>query len=400
MRLLEINSVVNFGSTGRIVSSLAKYLQYEGDEVLVCYGRGNSTASFPLYHIGHGNFNFYEAVLETRLFDNSGFASREPTKKLIKIIDKFQPDIVHLHNLHGYYVNVEELFDYLSESNLKVVWTFHDIWPFSPHAAIMALNDFNVPSTIKHKSELSLYPKTWFINKKDHNYWRKRYVFTQLSPSNLYIVAPSKWMKNLIKNSFFKNYPIHVIYNGIDIVKFQNYLSLPLYVKHSGPKRVLGVASVWNENKGLSYLNQLSEVMGNNLNITLIGDTRHNYVNKLIHKVGIISDIAQLTNYYQSSDVFVNPTLAETFGLTNVESLVCGTPVITFNSGGNSEMLNSNTGIVVQRGDFNGLLEAVKNIKKNEKISELCQSQGFLFSEKRMDINYYNLYKKILSKSL
>lgn len=398
MRLLEINSVVNFGSTGKIVSDLAEYAQHHGAEVLVCYGRGQAEAPFALYRIGHGKFNFYEAALETRLFDNAGFASREPTRKLLKVIDNFQPDVIHLHNLHGYYINVGELFDYLANhSKAQVIWTLHDIWPFSPHAAMMALENMQqVPTTIQHRSELSLYPQTWLFNRKDNNYWRKRRVFTQLSPQRLHFVAPSKWMATLVQHSFFKDYPVQIIYNGIDTVKFENYLQQPLYQPHSMPKRGLAVASVWNENKGLSYLNQLAELLKGQLQLTLVGDLRKQKVSELINAVGPVPDIAQLTNYYQQADVFINPTLAETFGLTNVESLVCGTPVITFAAGGNAEMLTDKTGIVVPRGDLPSLLNAVKQIHKDEQVAQLCQQQGLKFNQAQMNQNYWHLYQQVI----
>lgn len=400
MRLLEINSVVNFGSTGKIVSDLAEYAQHHGAEVLVCYGRGEAEAPFALYRIGHGKFNFYEAALETRLFDNSGFASRQPTKKLLKVIDNFQPDVIHLHNLHGYYINVAELFDYLAHhSKAQVIWTLHDIWSFSPHAAIMALEGNQVPTTIQHRSELSLYPQTWLFNRKDHNYWRKKRTFTQLSPQRLHFVAPSKWMATLIKHSFFKDYPVQIIYNGIDTVQFANYLQQPLYQAHDLPKRGLAVASVWNENKGLSYLNQLAELLNGQLQLTLVGDLRGQKVSELINAVGPVPDIAQLTHYYQQADVFINPTLAETFGLTNVESLVCGTPVVTFAAGGNAEMLTAQTGIVVPRGDMQSLLTAVKQMQKNAQVAQLCQQQGMKFDQAQMNQNYWQLYQQVMQTS-
>ncbi|MBU3851914.1 MAG: glycosyltransferase [Candidatus Paralactobacillus gallistercoris] len=397
MRLLEINSVVNFGSTGKIVSDLALYAQHHGAEVLVCYGRGQAQAPFALYRIGRGKLNFYEAALETRLFDNAGFASRYPTKKLIKVIDQFQPDVIHLHNLHGYYINVAELFTYLAHhSKAQVVWTLHDIWPFSPHAAIMALDQNKVPTTILHHSELSLYPQTWFWNRKDHNYWRKQQVFTQLPPERLHFVAPSKWMATLVHNSFFKNYPVAVIYNGIDVQQFINYLQKPLYQSHNGKKRGLAVASVWNNNKGLSYLNQIAHLLADDLQLTLVGDLRGQHVDEHINAVGAVPDIAQLTQFYQQADVFINPTLAETFGLTNVEALVCGTPVITFAAGGNAEMLTNQTGTVVPRGNLPALLTAIKQSTKNDVIAQLCQQQGIKFNKNKMNESYWHLYQQLL----
>ena len=205
MKILMINSVCGFGSTGRIVLDLCSELEKDGFECAVAYGRGNASGNVKIIKIGN-KFDNYVLGFKTRIFDKHGFSSTRATKKFIQNLKDYNPDIIHLHNLHGYYLNIETLFKYLKESNKKVIWTLHDCWAFTGHCSYF---DYVGCSKWKIKCENCIqknqYPESKIIDNSRWNYEKKKELFTSLKKENLQIVTPSVWLADLVKQSFLKS---------------------------------------------------------------------------------------------------------------------------------------------------------------------------------------------------
>ncbi|MCH4057130.1 MAG: glycosyltransferase [Lactobacillaceae bacterium] len=398
MKILQINSVFGQGSTGRIVADLATQQQLANFTPLVAYGRGpGMVAKYPVIKIGANKFNVYEHIFEERFFDNGGFASRNATRSFVKQLTQLRPDIVHLHNLHGYYVNIELLFRKLAELKCQVILTLHDCWTFSPQSAYIEMNDAGgLPVNVTSKSEYLEYPKTYGHFAKEL-YQRKKKVFTSLPSSQVSIVTPSDWLTNLAQHSFLKKYSIRTIHNGIDLDNFRPY-SDNFLIQHyhlNNKKIILGVANIWEPRKGLKYLNELSEHLSADYQVVIVGRTLSETVSPKIIQIPQTTNVQELAQIYSAADLFVNPTLADNFPTTNIESLASGTPVITFNSGGSSESLSAQTGRVIPKSDSQKLLEICQSFIKTEAISQACIAQSKRFSKDLCYQDYINLYQKI-----
>lgn len=386
VKVLQINQYCGFGSTGKIVLDIADLVIANGDECRIAYGRYEAPESYETYKIG-GKFNNYEHVLETRLLDNHGFASRYATRKLVKHIKTYNPDVIHLHCLHGYYLNIKILFDYLKVSGKKIVWTFHDCWAFSDHAAYIDYDkNGNLPKQYA-KEDLTEYPTAKFS--PFHNYKRKKEIFSHVP--NLTIVTPSKWLKEMTEQSFFSQYPVEVIHNGIDLTKFYPDKNDNLLVNYGislKKKIVLGVASVWDKRKGFIYMNQLAESLPiDDYQVVVIGKLAGDYEisDKLVH-IAQTEDVNEMRQWYSNSAVFVNPTLFDNFPTTNLESLACGTPVVTFDTGGSPEALNFSVGYVVKEKNTFDILEGISHVKLISKSEVINWSKNF---EKNKKYNEY-----------
>ncbi len=375
-KLLQINTVVNYGSTGRIAEEIGITAMNAGWESYIAYGRYPRESKSKLIKIGN-EFDQKMHGLQTRLFDRHGLASRKATKKLIDEIRNIQPNIIHLHNLHGYYLNIELLFKFLKTSNTPVIWTLHDCWPITGHCV-----HFTFAQCDKWKSqcyacpEKKTYPSSIFLDRSTKNYQLKKELFTSIE--NLTLIPVSKWLKGVLKESFLKRYPAQVIYNGIDTRIFN--------AKESGKFRkqyqlenkfiILGVTNVWNNRKGLQDIHNLSKNLDENFQIVLIGLTDEQIEKLPDNIIGIArtESVEMLSEIYATSDVFINTTYEDTFPTTNLEALACGTPVITYNTGGSPEAIDTATGIVVEPGNLQALKTAIHQIQSKGKAtySQVC----------------------------
>lgn len=356
MKVLMINSVCGIRSTGRICTDLADVLETQGFEVKIAYGRETVPQKYQKYAVRIGSdFAVKADALKTRVLDNAGFNSKSATKKFITWVKKFDPDIIHLHNLHGYYLNVELLFNYLKESGKRVIWTLHDCWAFTGHCS-----HFDVIGCEKWKSGCfncplkNAYPKA-YTDRSRKNYQKKKQVFSGLS--NLTIVTPSKWLADLVKESFLGRYPVEVIHNGIDTDIFKPTES-DFRKKHNleDKKIVLGVASAWGQAKGLYDFVKLAEMLDENYKIVLVGLTQEQ-IEKMPKSILCISrtnSARELAGIYTAADVFVNPTYCDTYPTVNLEAQACGTPVITYRTGGSVESVPEEN--VVERGKLKSLV--------------------------------------------
>lgn len=395
MRILQINSVCGVGSTGRIATDLYNVLENQGHECKIAYGRGNAPEGINSIKIGFAFDNYYH-VFKTRVFDKHGFGSVNATKKFIEEVKKYDPDIIHLHNIHGYYINIEILFNYLKEANKPVVWTLHDCWPFTGHCSY-----FDYVGCEKWKygcsncDQKEQYPSSKLIDNSEWNYENKKRLFT--SVKNMTIITPSKWLSNLVKKSFLGKYPVEVINNGIDLDVFKPTES-DFRKKYNLSDKfiILGVASVWGERKGLKYFIELSEKLSDEYKIVIVGvdEKQKKSIPKDIISICRTNNAKELAEIYTSADVFVNPTLEDNFPTTNLEALACGTPVITFNTGGSIECINKNTGKIVEKDDINGLVKAIKNLKVDR--LECINKAKLFFNKNKKFEEYVSLYGGVI----
>ena len=398
MKVLQVNTVFGSGSTGRIAKDLYDTLEANGHQCCVAYGRGNSLNGYNTVKIGN-KLDIYAHVLKTRVFDLHGFGSKKATIDLINFIKSYNPDVIHLHNLHGYYINIEILFNYLSTLSIPIVWLLHDQWAISGHSAYFNLDvDGNIPEYNSNKKQKYEYPKTFLFSRSKQNYQRKRKIFTSIK--NMTIVTPSDWLNNIVKKSFLSKYPIKVINNGIDISQFK---PTPSEFRNKyglvDKKVILGVASIWEERKGLSFFNKIAKHLDENTKIILVGIEKKE-MKKLQPNIISISrteSIRQLAEIYTAADVFVNPTLEDNFPTTNIESLACGTPVITFNTGGSPESIDENSGIVVERGNINKLINTVMKFNPINYSEKYCVERANKYYAKNViNLQYLNLYNSLI----
>lgn len=392
MKVLQLNSVYKFGSTGRIASDLKTVIEQNHGECAIIYGRGDIVAEKNVWKIG-SELDFRFHALFARLTDQAGFHSKKYTKKIIEQIQSYNPDIIHLHNIHGYYVNVGMLFDFLKEYKQAVVWTLHDTWSFTGHCS-----HYEAVGCEKWKTQcgkcpqIREYPKS-FVDKSAQNYTKKKRVFTGID--NLTIVTPSNWLQQQVKASFLGDYPCQTIANGIDLQKF-SFLSKLENEKFT----ILGLASIWGERKGFDDFIKLSKLIDlNNYKIIMVGvDVQQK---RLLEQHQIIAiertnNLDKLVQLYNQADVFFNPTYEDTFPTTNIEALACGTPVLTYHTGGSPESLTSECGIVVEKGNLAEVVQHLKQLRLKNFSPNKCVERASQFNKYDKFQEYVELYYQML----
>lgn len=400
MKILQINSVCGYGSTGRIATDLYDVLEKEGHECCIAYGRGNAPQGYNVIKIGN-EIDIVNHIMKTRLFDLHGFGSKKATMKFINQIEDYKPDIIHLHNIHGYYINIEILFEYLSTLTIPIIWLLHDQWAFSGHSAYFKINnDGSIPKeNLDFKQRLD-YPKSYFLDNSYKNFLRKKELFTKVK--NMTIVTPSYWLENLVRNSFLSTYDIKVIQNGIDLNIFRPYKSgFRNKYKLEDKKIILGVANIWEERKGLKYFDQLADQLEDSFKIVLVGVDKRTKkkINSNILCISKTENVKELAEIYASANIFLNPTLEDNFPTTNIEALACGTPVITFNTGGSPESLNEKTGKVIENGDFERLYDFILNFNYEKENIQNCRKQAQNFEKNDVYNKYLSLYLSVIKKN-
>jgi glycosyltransferase involved in cell wall biosynthesis len=397
MKIVQINITCGSGSTGKICISVSNLLTTENIENYILYVSGKS--SFP-YGVKYASDKYIKLqALKSRIFGNYGFNSQYATKRLIKKLDQIKPDIVHLHNLHGHNCNLTMLFSYLKEQNIKLFWTFHDCWAFTAYCP-----HFTMVKCDKWKKECHDCPQlknySWFFDRSKFLFKEKKNLFQGL---NLTIITPSQWLADLVKQSFLKDYPVKVINNGIDLSVFKPTESR-FREKNGliGKKVVLGVAFGWGVRKGLDVFIELAHHLPDNYRIVLVG-TNDNVDKRLpaniisIHRTQNQKELAEI---YTAADVFANPTREEVLGLVNVESLACGTPVVTFRTGGSPECIDETCGSVVDCDDIDAMEFEIRRICEDKPYSmEACLARSKKFDMNERFEEYVKLYKEIENKS-
>ncbi|WP_201319213.1 glycosyltransferase family 4 protein [Paenibacillus sp. EPM92] len=396
MKVLQINSVCGVGSTGRIATDIHNILLEQGHDSFIAYGRDLPMNCDSSIRIGT-KYDNYGHVALTRVFDKHGFGSKKATQDFITEVEKLDPDIIHLHNLHGYYINIEILFEYLKQANKPVVWTLHDCWAFTGHCSHFDFIGCNRWKTGCHDCpQTKNYPSSYIIDNSKSNYLMKKEIFTGIK--NMTIVTPSKWLAELVKESLLREYPVKVINNGINLDVFKPTKSNFREINHLNNKYViLGVASVWDKRKGYEYFIELSKQIKEDVSIVLVGltDKQIKELPKNIMGIAKTNNIIELAEIYSAADVFINPTLEDNFPTTNLEALACGTPVITFNTGGSVESIDESCGIVVSKENVNELLNAIQNIRYNFKDRTACVNRSKLYDKNDKFREYIQQYCEV-----
>ncbi len=392
MKIVQINTF-SYKATGSIMMNIHKKLLDLGHDSYVVWGRGRKSKSEKEIYL-NDKFGVYYHGFYTRLTDKTGFASKRSTKKLLKKLDKIKPDIVHLHNLHGYYINIELLFNYLKEKKIKVIWTLHDCWSFTGHCAYFESAECEKWKNICFKCpQINEYPKSIKDNSK-YNYMHKKELFTNL---DMTLVTPSEWLSKLVHQSYLKDYKVKVINNGIDtdIFKvresdFRNKNNL------LNKKIILGVASEWTIRKGIQDFVELSKIVSDDVKIVLVGlnDAQIKELPDNIVKIKRTENAIKLAEIYSTADVFFNPTYEDNYPTTNLESLACGTPVVTYLTGGSIEPVNEFNGVVLKKGDYKYLKD---NIDKFTKLKAKMKVTSKKYDKINMINSYINLYEDIES---
>lgn len=370
MKILFINSVCGIRSTGRIVTDLAEYYTVQGNEVKIAYGRETVPEKYRKisYRIGT-DFDVKVNGLKARLWDNEGFNAEQQTNEFVKWADNYNPDLVWLHNLHGYYINIEILFRWIkTRPNMEVRWTLHDCWAFTGHCSHFSYvkcdrwkeKCFQCPQ----KKE---YPKGLFLDNSFENYRRKKKAFCGVE--NMTVITPSKWLADLVKQSFLKDYPVEVVHNTIDTDVFRPTPSN--FREHYGlqdKKIVLGVASSWGERKGMYDFFKLSELLDISFRIVMIGLSGEQIKKLPSSIIGIerTNSSSQLAEIYTAADVFVNLTYEDNYPTVNLEAQACGTPCITYRTGGSVESVPEDN--IVEQGDLNAMVSKIQEICLKGKI--------------------------------
>lgn len=396
-RLLQINVTANWGSTGRIAESIGQCVLRHGWESYIAYGRYSRSSQSQLVRIGTA-LDPYCHYGEQRIFDNEGLCSRRATEKFIATLRTLSPDVVHLHNIHDHYLNYKLLFEYLNSTSIQVVWTFHDCWAFTGHCF-----HFVTCGCTKWQHGCSLcplchsYPNT-LLDGSERNYNLKQSLFT--ANPRLTIVPCSDWMASLVKSSFLKDKKIHTIHNGVDLKVFSP--SSSSVKADDAPFTVLAVSSVWSREKGLYDIYQLRQLLPSSYKMLVVGLSPKQIKRLPAGIVGIprTHDVQQLVSLYHQADVLINPTYADTFPTVNLEALACGTPVITYDTGGSPEAVDAQTGIVVPQGDVQALSAAILRLKEHPLSSVACRQRAeALFDKDKCFDSYIQLYHQLLSSS-
>ncbi len=402
MRIVQINGGAK-GSTGKIMMGIAEVARAQGHEVTcaspITTTNRDAGEDCGYYRIGTFNSRRLNVALARITGFNGCFAWFE-TYKLLKKIDEFKPDIIHLHNLHDSYINLPMLFSYIKKHNVPTVWTLHDCWAFTGHCPHFTIAKCDKWKTGCHGcKQYKDYPASIFDNSE--LMWKlKKKWFTGVK--NMTIVTPSEWLAGLAKESYLKEYPIRVINNGIDLNVFKPTKSDFREKYGISPSEciILGVSFGWNYKKGLDCFVKLRNELNEQYRIVLVG-TDSSIDKKL--PSGIVSihrtqNQKELAEVYSAADVFFNPTREEVLGLVNLESLACGTPVVTFNTGGSPECIDEYSGIIVEEGDD---IKTIFEKKTYANImEENCIKRAQQFKENEVYLKYLNIYTITLKKCM
>ena len=403
MKLFQINVVANSGSTGRIAEELGTLVISHGWDSYIAYGRWANQSKSTLIHVGN-KFDLYSHVVISKLFDRHGLGSKSSTKRLLRIIDEIHPDIIHLHNLHGYYLHYPTLFQYLAHIDIPVVWTLHDCWSMTGHCVHFQNVSCNKRQTqCKNCCNLKGYPNSLLTDNSHHNFILKKRYFN--SVNNLTVVSVCSWLDGIVAQSYLKNHRHCVILNGIDIELFKPTKSdIRNKLGINTEKIVLSVANVWNETKGWSDMLKLRKGLPFHVKIVIVGVTK---VQQKMLPEGVIGiqhteSISQLVELYSSADVFVNPTYEDTLPTVNIESIACGTPVVTYDTGGCRDIVDTSVGSLVKTGDIKALISEIKSILAQRKESYItnCRRKAVeKFDMHRRFEDYWNLYSKLINSA-
>lgn len=345
LRYVQLNSFYN-GSTGSIMRGLHAQLSNSGVDSYCLWGRRHETIDDHMACCATKSEVYLHGAM-TRLCDRMGFYSKRDTARLLKRLDEIDPDVVHLHNIHGYYVNIEMLFSWLARHRCQVRWTLHDCWAFTGHCAYFTYVECAQWMTHCAYSEgcpqPDAYPKTICKSNCARNFEDKRRIFTSVPPERMTLICPSQWLAGLVGESFLRDYPVEVRHNTIDVSVFKPTPS-DFRERHGidGCFMILGVASPWTERKGLNDFVRLAGELDREKSAIVLVGLSEKQIKSLpggITGLTRTDSPQELAGIYTTADVFFNPTVEDNYPTVNLEAEACGTPVITYDTGGCRETI-------------------------------------------------------------
>ena len=406
MKVVQINTF-SYKATGSIMMGIHKMLCNNGHDSYIVWGRGRDAENDHEIAMKDDIGIKFHGIY-TRLTDRTGFASWRATRKLLEKLDEIKPDIIHLHNIHGYFINIELLFRYSREKKIKVIWTLHDCWAVTGHCAYFDMIECEKWKTgCHHCEQKGIYPSSILLDESEQNWRKKKELFSGL---DMTVVTPCRWLAGIVKQSYLKEYPIEVIYNGINLETFKPSFRKITKETYSpeGKPIVLGVASEWTGRKGLSDICKLAE-RKQNVQFVVVGLTLEQ--EKMLPS-GIIgkqrtSDVQELVELYSATDVFLNPTYEDNFPTTNLEAIACGTPVITYDTGGSPEAIylaqeygGYKVGEVIKKDKSNkvelfkieeAIDRSIRTITDTDRIRKCSE----VFDENNRVLDYLILYQRV-----
>jgi len=426
MRIAHIN-VVSSLSTGRIAVQLCRLAARNGHKALLCHSRDHAPGDVFSYRIG-SMLDTYMHLGLARLTDRAGFFSRLATKRLIRQLKLYKPDLIHLHNLHGYYLHLPSLFHYLKEVDIPVVWTLHDCWAYTGHCAYYTTAKNAPPlQAVKRRGKYETvgcdrwkggcgqcvlkrsYPASWLMDQSARNWNDKRALFCGLK--HMVLTTPSEWLKGEVKQSFLKGYPVYALPNGVDLATFRPCADEAFMhdvvrsygLERTGGRRlILSVAAVWDERKGLADLIELAQKLGPEYCVAAVGLDEYQLQalppNTVmgVKRTGNVNDLCAL---YTAADVYLSTSREETMGMTLVEALACGTQVICYDATAMPEIVTENTGEVVPIGDIDVLAAAVRRLCEEPKSSADCMARAAQYESELRFQAYIQLYENMYRHS-
>lgn len=395
MKIVQINATCGVGSTGNICVGISNMLSENNIENYIFYSCASNGHNLG---IQCANYKYLKLqALKSRIFGNYGFNSNTATRRMIKYLNRIKPDIVHIHNIHGHDCNLNTLFTYFKKNKIKLVWTFHDCWAFTGYCPHFTIEKCDKWKSSCHKcTQKSSY--SWFFDNSRWLFEKKKSLFNGL---DLTVVTPSEWLASLVKQSFLKEHTVCVINNGIDLSVFKPIES-DFRTKYGlvDKKIVLGVSFDWGIKKGIDVFVDLSKHLPDDYRIILVGtnDETDKILPKNIISIHRTQNQKELAEIYTAADIFALPTREENYPTVNMEALACGTPVVTFRTGGSYEMLDETCGSVVDYNDINALKNEIMRICENKIYSkEACLKKAERFNKNERFKEYIQLYERIES---
>lgn len=400
IEVIQINSV-DHGSTGNIAINICKSAERSGIRsfLLVPCFKKNDSKDNHVISFGSSvmraiawNLERWIGYHDVLCFHNS--------RSLISFLKKTKPRIVHLHNLHDSFLNLPSVFSFFKKNKIKLIWTLHDCWSFTgrcPYFTALKCQQW------ENGCQKCLYPKNKYPTTKIDKakaMWKLKKKWFSCLP-NLTIVSPSNWLSELVQKSFLNHYPIRVINNGIDLDVFKPTESFFRQKYNLVNKNiVLGVAFEWGVRKGLDVFIELSHRLGDEYQIILVGtnDIIDETLPENIISIHSTKNQLELAEIYSAADLFINPTREDNFPTVNIESLACGTPVLTFKTGGSIEIIDDTCGSYVECEDIDAFENKIKYICEKKPYSRnACLKRSKMFDMKNKFQEYIELYKEILS---
>lgn len=407
--LLQINPVLRVStSTGRIMQEIGDLAMRNGWESYIAYGRGRDgilPCRSRIVPVG-GRWSTLWHGVEPRLFDRHGLASTGATRRFVREIERIRPDVIHIHNIHGYFLNYRVLFDFLSRSGIPVVWTVHDCWLYTGHCYHYSYAGCDRWQRECHDCpQRREFPTSWLFDRSRQNFRDKRAAFTSLQKGQLTVVPVSEWIRSEMARSFLRGCDFRVIHNGINTDVFDICSPQAARAKYGlGDKHILlGVASIWSREKGLDDFIRLSGLLADDERLVLVGikPEQRRLLPPNVIGIGRTENVHELAELYSAADAFLNPTWQDNYPTVNLEAISCGTPVVTYRTGGSIEAVTPATGRVVDQGDFAGLLREARAIRREGKAGyqNRCRSYALQhFNKEDRYRDYLRLYDELLMR--